>query len=107
PPPVLKPGIPTVWLVGDSTVRNGRGDGANNQMGWGDELAPYLDLNKVNLVNLAIGGRSSKTYITEGHWDEVLAMIKPGDIVLIQFGQRRWPAGRSVARAGFSARCGR
>ena len=55
-------------------------------MGWGDELAPYLDLNKVNLVNRAIGGRSSKTYITEGHWDEVLAMIKPGDIVLIQFG---------------------
>jgi lysophospholipase L1-like esterase len=86
PPPALKPGIPTVWLVGDSTVRNGRGDGANNQMGWGDELAPYLDLNKVNLVNRAIGGRSSKTYITEGHWDEVLAMIKPGDIVLIQFG---------------------
>jgi lysophospholipase L1-like esterase len=86
PPPVLKPGIPTVWLVGDSTVRNGRGDGANNQMGWGDELAPYLDLNKVNLVNRAIGGRSSRTYITEGHWDEVLAMIKPGDIVLIQFG---------------------
>ena len=86
PPPVLKAGIPTVWLVGDSTVRNGRGDGANNQMGWGDELAPYLDLNKVNLVNRAIGGRSSKTYITEGHWDEVLATIKPGDIVLIQFG---------------------
>ena len=83
---MLKPGIPTVWLVGDSTVRNGRGDGANNQMGWGDELAPYLDLNKVNLVNRAIGGRSSKTYITEGHWDEVSAMIKPGDIVLIQFG---------------------
>ena len=86
PPPVLKPGIPTVWLVGDSTVRNGRGDGANNQMGWGDELAPYLDLDKVNLVNRAIGGLSSRTYITRGHWDEVLAMIKPGDIVLIQFG---------------------
>lgn len=86
PPPVLKPGIPTVWLVGDSTVRNGRGDGANNQMGWGDELAPYLNLSKVNLVNRAIGGRSSRTYITEGHWVEVLAMMKPGDIVLIQFG---------------------
>jgi lysophospholipase L1-like esterase len=83
---VLKPGIPTVWLVGDSTVRNGRGDGANNQMGWGDELAPYLNLDKVNLVNRAIGGRSSRTYITEGHWEDVLARIKPGDIVLIQFG---------------------
>lgn len=85
-PADLKPGIPTVWLVGDSTVRNGRGDGAHNQMGWGDELGQFLNLDKVNLVNRAIGGRSSRTYITEGHWDEVLATIKPGDIVLIQFG---------------------
>lgn len=85
-PAGLKPGIPTVWLVGDSTVRNGRGDGANNQMGWGDELAPFLDLNKVNVANMAIGGRSSRTYITEGHWTDVLALIKPGDIVLFQFG---------------------
>ena len=85
-PADLKPGIPTVWLVGDSTVRNGRGDGANNQMGWGDELAPFLDLNKVNVANMAIGGRSSRTYITEGHWADVLALIKPGDILLFQFG---------------------
>ncbi len=98
-PVELKPGIPTVWLVGDSTVRNGRGDGANNQMGWGDELAPYLDLNKVNLVNRAIGGRSSKTYITEGHWAEVLATIKPGDIVLIQFGHNDGGAPDDPARA--------
>ena len=85
-PEHLKPGIPTIWLIGDSTVRNGRGDGANNQMGWGDELAPFFNLDKVNIVNLAIGGRSSRTYFTEGHWAEVLKVIKPGDIVLIQFG---------------------
>ena len=82
----LKPGIPTIWLIGDSTVRNGRGDGANNQMGWGDELAPFFNPDKVNIVNLAIGGRSSRTYISEGHWAEALNLIKPGDIVLIQFG---------------------
>jgi lysophospholipase L1-like esterase len=85
-PKDLKAGIPTVWLVGDSTVRNGRGDGANNQMGWGDEMTPYLDTHKVNIVNRAIGGRSSRTYITEGHWKEVVDLLKPGDIVLIQFG---------------------
>lgn len=85
-PANLKPGIPTVWLVGDSTVRNGRGDGAHNQMGWGDELAQFLNLNKVNVANMAIGGRSSRTYITEGHWADVLALMKRGDIVLIQFG---------------------
>jgi len=85
-PKDFRPGLPTIWLVGDSTVRNGRGDGANNQMGWGDEFAPYFDLSKVNIVNRAIGGRSSRTYITEGHWAQVLETIKPGDTVLIQFG---------------------
>jgi rhamnogalacturonan acetylesterase len=82
----IDPKLPTIWLVGDSTVRNGHGDGANNQMGWGDELASFFDLSKVNVINRAIGGRSSRTYITEGRWDEVLSMMKPGDIVLIQFG---------------------
>ncbi len=85
-PKDIRPGIPTIWLVGDSTVRNGRGDGAHNQMGWGDELAPFFNTRKVNVVNLAIGGRSSRTYITEGHWAQALQLIKPGDIVLIQFG---------------------
>ncbi len=86
PPTNLRPGVPTIWLVGDSTVRNGKGDGAHNQMGWGDELAPYFDTTKVNIVNRAIGGRSSRTYITEGHWAQVLETLKPGDVVLIQFG---------------------
>ncbi|WP_255484002.1 glycoside hydrolase family 88 protein [Granulicella sp. 5B5] len=81
-----KPGIPTIWLIGDSTVRNGNGDGAHNQMGWGDELAPYFNTDKVNVANEAIGGRSSRTYITEGHWAEALALMKPGDVMLVQFG---------------------
>jgi lysophospholipase L1-like esterase len=37
-------------------------------------------------VNRAIGGRSSRTYITEGHWDDTLALMKAGDVVLFQFG---------------------
>lgn len=78
--------LPTLWLVGDSTVRNGHGDGANGQWGWGDELGPFFDQSKINVVNRAIGGRSSRTYITEGHWQDVLAMTKPGDFVLVQFG---------------------
>lgn len=86
PPTGLKPGVPTIWLVGDSTVRNGRGDGAHNQMGWGDELAQFFDTDKVNIINRAIGGRSSRTYITEGHWADLLPYIKRGDIVIVQFG---------------------
>ena len=80
------PKLPTLFLVGDSTVRNGHGDGANGQWGWGDELAPFIDTTRINVVNRAIGGRSSRTYITEGHWADTLALIHPGDIVLFQFG---------------------
>ncbi len=73
-------------MIGDSTVRNGSGDGRNGQWGWGDKLAPYFDLSKINVVNKALGGRSSRTFITEGHWEDVLARLQPGDIVIMQFG---------------------
>ena len=85
-PTPANPHLPTLFLVGDSTVRNGRGDGANNQMGWGEPFVSYFNTSKINVVNRAIGGRSSRTYITEGHWADTLALMKPGDIVLIQFG---------------------
>jgi lysophospholipase L1-like esterase len=87
PLPVAKnPNLPTLYLVGDSTVRNGRGDGANGQWGWGEPLVDYFDPDKINVVNRAIGGRSSRTYITEGRWDELLTMLKPGDFVIFQWG---------------------
>ena len=85
-PQAANPRLRDLILVGDSTVRNGKGDGAHNQMGWGDELAPYFNLSRINIVNRAMGGRSSRTYITEGHWAETMKLIKPGDVVLIQFG---------------------
>src|SRR6185437_8598848 len=78
--------LPTLFLVGDSTVRNGHGDGAHGQWGWGEPLVSFFDTAKINVVNRAIGGRSSRTYITEGHWADTLALMKPGDIVLFQFG---------------------
>jgi rhamnogalacturonan acetylesterase len=85
-PTAQNPSLPTLYLVGDSTVRNGKGDGANGQWGWGEPLVDYFDPAKINVVNRAIGGRSSRTYITEGRWDELVAMLKPGDYVLFQFG---------------------
>jgi len=85
-PKPANPKLPTLFLVGDSTVRNGHGDGANGQWGWGEPLVDYFDAAKINVVNRAIGGRSSRTYITEGHWDDTLALMKAGDVVLFQFG---------------------
>jgi len=78
--------LPSLYLVGDSTVRNGRGDGAGGQWGWGDYLAPYFDLAKINVVNRAVGGTGARTFITIGHWENTLKLLRPGDVVMIQFG---------------------
>jgi rhamnogalacturonan acetylesterase len=79
------PALPTLWIIGDSTVRNGEGDGANGQWGWGDEIDPYFFSDKINVVNRALGGRSSRTYYTQ-NWPATLALIHSGDFVLMQFG---------------------
>jgi len=80
------PKLPTLFLIGDSTVRNGRGDGSNGQWGWGEPLVDRFDTSKLNVVNRAVGGLSSRMFLTMGHWDRVLAMLKAGDVVMMQFG---------------------
>lgn len=76
--------LPTFHIVGDSTVRSG-GAGAG-LWGWGERIKPFFDTNKINIVNHAIGGRSARTYFTEGRWQRAADTIKPGDYVIIQFG---------------------
>jgi lysophospholipase L1-like esterase len=75
--------LPTLFIVGDSTVRSG---GVDGKVGWGECLAPFFDTNKINVVNRAIGGRSARTFFTEGRWQQVADALKPGDFVIIQFG---------------------
>ena len=65
---------------GDSTARNGA------DLGWAITSPHYFDLTKVNVANRAIAGRSARSYINEGSWDKVLAELKPGDYVLLQWG---------------------
>ncbi len=89
----------SVFMVGDSTVRNGAGDGSNGQWGWGDFVGDYLNQDHVNLVNRAIGGLSSRTFMTGGHWQRALNMMQPGDIVLIQFGHNDAAALNDKSRA--------
>ena len=90
PLPVPKdPKLPSLILVGDSTVRNGQGRGDGGQWGWGEPLVDDFDSAKINVVNRAIGGLSSRTYMNGpdgGLWARTLPLIKPGDVVLIQFG---------------------
>ncbi len=78
--------IPTLYLIGDSTVRNGSGKGADSMWGWGSLIAEHFDPAKIRVENRAIGGRSSRTFLTEGRWDEVMKQLQPGDFVMMQFG---------------------
>ncbi len=75
--------LPTLHLVGDSTVRSG---GKAGMWGWGERIAPFFDSHKINVVNHAIGGRSARTFFTEGRWQKVVDVLQPGDFVIIQFG---------------------
>jgi len=77
---------PTIFIIGDSTVKNGRGDGSGGLWGWGDPLVLYFDTSRVNLENHALGGTSSRTFRSKGLWDAVLRRLQPGDYLLMQFG---------------------
>jgi lysophospholipase L1-like esterase len=74
--------VPTLYLIGDSTVNTP----TKGQQGWGTALPALFDQTKIAIVNRARGGRSSRTFYTEGLWDQVRNSLKPGDFVLMQFG---------------------
>ena len=82
-----KPGtpVPKLFVAGDSTA-SFYGPNPKNQQGWAAVLQPLFDPRKLEVVDLARGGRSSRTFITEGHWDRLLAQLGAGDFVIIQFG---------------------
>jgi lysophospholipase L1-like esterase len=73
----------TVFIASDSTAQTYRQD-RYPQSGWGQLLQCGLD--GVTVDNRAIGGRSTRTFVSEGRWDRLIADVKPGDTVLIQFG---------------------
>jgi lysophospholipase L1-like esterase len=83
---VTRPGhVPKLFVAGDSTASS-YGENPKNQQGWGAVLQPLFDPAKLEVVDLARGGRSSRTFITEGHWDRLLEQLGAGDYVILQFG---------------------
>lgn len=84
------PKLPSLFIIGDSTVRNGRGKGDGGQWGWGDEIAPYFDTNKINIVNRALGGTTARTFYRD-QWPRTLELLKRGDFVVMQFGTNGGP----------------
>lgn len=80
---------PVLFTIGDSTMADNRvlqEDPGDPGRGWGQCLSDYFDLSKIDIKNMAVSGRSSKSYIDEGKWEAVLNQLAPGDYLLIQFG---------------------
>lgn len=55
------------------------------ERGWG-QLLPEFVSEKAKVINYAKNGRSTRTFIEQGLWSELIANAEPGDFVIIQFG---------------------
>lgn len=74
--------LPTLFITGDSTAARNSTD---IQRGWGAVLVDYFDTSRINLVNCAQGGASFPSYYAS-RWPQIVAALKPGDFIVIEFG---------------------
>lgn len=74
----------TIFLAGDSTMQM-YNEEETPMRGWG-QYFQELFCSEVRVVNKAIGGRSTKSFIAEGRWQSLLEEVEKGDWIFIQFG---------------------
>ena len=75
----------TVYIAGDSTAAIKTAD-KRPETGWGEMLQQHFDSAKVKVDDQALNGRSTKSFIDEGHWQKIVDVLKKGDFVFIEFG---------------------
>lgn len=77
-----------IYLVGDSTVCSFSDSYYLPRYGYGTQLAKYLNVEESQIVNYAVSGRSSKSFVTDsnGNYDNLKAELKAGDYLIIGFG---------------------
>lgn len=82
-----------LWVVGDSTVCDYiKEDGTHTdatyfypRYGYGTQLGNNLS-SKITVKNLALSGRSSKSFLAEQNYADLVSEIKAGDFLVIGFG---------------------
>ncbi len=79
-----KPESIDIWLIGDSTMAWKKPERAP-ESGWGEGLKHFVGSN-AKVHNHAASGRSTKSFIDEGRWQNVLDSLSANDFVIIQFG---------------------
>ena len=75
----------TVWVVGDSTVCSFTDAYYYPRYGWGTQLSNYFD-STLKVENLALSGRSSKSFTSEDNYKTLLEGMTSGDYLLVGFG---------------------
>ena len=89
PTPTLSPPAApvriTFHLAGDSTMGEGLPE-RRPETGWGEALPDLFDSSRVLIANHAKRGRSTRTFLSEGFWAALIASVKEGDWVIVQFG---------------------
>lgn len=77
-----------IYLVGDSTVCDfGSTDKALYipRYGYGTQIQEYINIDKANVINIALSGRSSYSFTKENNYSQ-LSNITNGDYLIIGFG---------------------
>lgn len=82
----------TILIASDSTAADYKAE-RYPQVGWGQMLHCGLSRD-VRVANHAMGGRSTRSFLSEGRWERLLADMLPGDTVLIQFGHNDQARGK-------------
>lgn len=98
----------TIFLVGDSTMSN-KETSAYPETGWGMPFSVFFD-STVIVKNVAQNGRSTKSFIEEHRWQDVMDNLHEGDYVFIQFGHNdevKEKVGRYTTPDEFSANLAR
>lgn len=78
---------PVLYIVGDSTVCDFPDETiAYRRYGYGAVIGEYLDLTRISVCNLALSGRSSRSFLKEKEYKTLVNDLKAGDYLLIGFG---------------------
>lgn len=73
-----------VWMIGDSTMSIKEAK-SRPETGWGESVQQFMN-ESATVHDHAMNGRSSRSFISEGRWQNVFDSIQAGDFVIIQFG---------------------
>lgn len=88
----------TIHMIGDSTMADKNISNLNPERGWGMVFENFVD-DSVRVINYAKNGRSTKSFVDQGLWDEVKANMRPGDYLFIQFAHNDQKADKPAVHA--------